>query len=82
MQPGPGTYNAMNMTMGMEGKRYSLKSRVTIPDGKFYDSRVNLVYSMLDVIRLVTKQAIPGPGTYDPKNNIDKNGVYFLSTLE
>jgi hypothetical protein len=32
--PGPGHYAFLNHTIGTEGKRFSLKSRVTVPEGK------------------------------------------------
>ena len=27
------------------------------------------------------KQAIPGPGSYEPKNGLDKHGVYYVSNI-
>lgn len=36
---------------------------------------------MLDQVLLSKKQAIPGPGSYEPKQNIDKFGIYHLSNI-
>lgn len=33
-QPGPGTYEYKNKGFGVEGRRYTLKSRVPVPEGK------------------------------------------------
>lgn len=70
----------MNRTIGTEGKKYTLKSRVPVPEGKIIAVIYACVY--IDIIRIITKQAIPGPGSYEPKTNLDKHGVYFVSNLE
>lgn len=36
----------------------------------------------IDIVRLNSKQGIPGPGSYNPKTNLDRVGVYFMSNLE
>ena len=34
--PGPGTYNYANMAIGLDAKKFTLKSRVRNMLGKFY----------------------------------------------
>lgn len=37
---------------------------------------------LIDQVMITVKQNIPGPGTYDPKVNLDKVGIYHLSTIQ
>jgi hypothetical protein len=73
--PGPGHYPVVSK-VGNEGRKISIKGRTTAPDGKIISAKI------LDIIRIVQKEAVPGPGTYQPKTGIDKNGVYFVSNIE
>jgi hypothetical protein len=36
----------------------------------------------IDIVRLRTKEAIPGPGTYQPKTSMHQLGVYYVSNIE
>jgi hypothetical protein len=33
-------------------------------------------------VLLTTQRQVPGPGAYEPKINIDKEGKYFVSTIK
>lgn len=63
--PGPGQYTLLTQ-IGKEGRKYSLQGRTP-----YYK----------DTVFLSKKQAIPGPGSYDPKSSIDKFGIYYLSNI-
>ena len=63
--PGPGEYSDKTMLIGVNARKTSLKER------KFY----------LDDDEMARKLAIPGPGTYDDQQQLDKNGVYPNSEM-
>lgn len=60
LQPGPGTYEPLK-TIGKDGRKYTIKGRIPAPNGKPALSPFN---PFIDIVRLRTKEAIPGPGTY------------------
>lgn len=42
----------------------------------------NQIIALIDYVRLQKKLNLPGPGQYQPKTDMDKYGVYFVSTIE
>lgn len=65
--PGPGHYTNTHNTMGTEGKSFLLKGKMT----HFADPAV-----------LRRKADVPGPGLYGSPLELNKMGVYVLSTVE
>ena len=53
---------------------FSLQGRTPYYKGMIYCAK-----DLIDPTLLSKKQAIPGPGSYEPKSAIDKFGVYHLS---
>ena len=63
--PGPGSYTDGTMLIGVNARKTSLKER------KFY----------LDDEATAKKLAIPGPGTYEDQQALDKHGNYASSEM-
>ncbi len=64
-------------SIGKEGRKYSVQGRTPYHKGK-KSFKISLI---TDTVNIIKKQAIPGPGTYEPKVNLDSIGVYHLSNL-
>ena len=64
--PGPGTYTDGTMLVGVNARKTALKER------KFY----------MEVTRYAEKEAIPGPGSYEDTQAINKNGTYTSSLMK
>ena len=61
--PGPGSYTPTQRAIGTEGSKWSLRPRTISP----MDSETRI------------KKVIPGPGTYQPKWDMNKDGIYYIS---
>jgi hypothetical protein len=75
--------------LGADAKKITLKGRIPAPDGKkfnhhhySYKTQFILMNNDIDVIRIISKQDFPGPGSYQPKTGLDKLGVYYVSNIE
>lgn len=76
--PGPGQY-PLPPTLGRDSRKFSIQGRVPYHRGKLH---MNIHTKLVDSVMITVKQNIPGPGTYDPKVNLDKVGIYHLSTIQ
>jgi len=63
--PGPGSYAPTQRAIGTEGSKWSLRPRTMSP--------------MESDVRI--KKIIPGPGSYQPKWDMDKKGIYYISNF-
>lgn len=61
--PGPGSYAPTQRAIGTEGSKWSLRPRTVSP----MESEVRI------------KKVVPGPGSYQPKWDMDKQGIYYIS---
>ena len=79
--PGPGTYDVRIKKMGTEGRKTTMHSRHREALGKF--SILNNLYSTLlsDPYHVMTKENVPGPGCYGSGVEMNKYGVYNVSTM-
>lgn len=73
--PGPGTYNFANMSIGLDAKKFTLKSRVRNMLGM-----LQILSNLLEPEELARKGSTPGPGQY-PSLGIDAVGKYPISTV-
>lgn len=63
--PGPGSYADKTMDTAVNARKYTLKER------KFY----------LQDDEMALKLAVPGPGTYEDQQALDKFGSYASSQM-
>lgn len=63
--PGPGAYDFKNLSMGQNGYKFTIKSRVK---------------NNLEPVEIAKKMEVPGPGAYKTLE-ISKDGKYCLSTV-
>lgn len=64
--PGPGTYDVRIKKMGTEGRKTAMHSRHR---------------EALDPYNVMTKENVPGPGCYGSGVEMNKYGVYNVSTM-
>jgi hypothetical protein len=72
--PGPGRYS-LTTCIGNDAKPVTIKGR----NMKERSQSKNILYSFLSAER---NAFIPGPGKYQPKVEMDGQGVYFVSNLK
>ena len=81
--PGPGKYNLDMYNIGKHARKYSMYSRVKNIAGKYkYSIRLNFSFFYSEPLNINTKQNFPAPGEYGQGIEINRTGVYTLSTIQ
>jgi hypothetical protein len=77
-QPGPGTYTSSLYSVGTEGRKFAFQGRTNNTNGKY--SLHNLNFAKEPLHQNIKKNS-PGPGAYGYGIEINKYGIYKLSTV-
>jgi len=77
--PGPGAYQ--------EGPKLGEKAHKITMQGRTKNYRKSIIYSfktfaLTFIVTLTTQRLVPGPGAYEPRTSINRDGKFILSKMK